>query len=95
VDPDEGEQIDVADNRWQPEQLALDAELMCVVEEGIHTMSEKLKSVLLLHDREDMAYDEIASLLDVPVGTVKSRLFLARAHLQGVIKSYLESGVRS
>jgi RNA polymerase sigma-70 factor (ECF subfamily) len=45
----------------------------------------------LLHDKEDMQYDEIAKMLDVPVGTVKSRLFLARAHLQNVIGTYLKS----
>ena len=38
-------------------------------------MSEKLRSVLLLHDKEDMAYEEIATTLSIPVGTVKSRLF--------------------
>jgi len=55
-------------------------------------MSEKLRTVLLLHDKEDMAYEEIALTVDVPVGTVKSRLFLARAHLQKVIGQYLATG---
>jgi RNA polymerase sigma-70 factor (ECF subfamily) len=88
---EEGETMEVADLRWQPEQIALDDELMGIVEEGILNMSEKLRSVLLLHDKEEMAYDEIAKLLDVPIGTVKSRLFLARAHLQNVLKAYLEA----
>jgi len=88
---EEGETMEVADMRWQPEQIALDDELMGVVEEGILNMSEKLRSVLLLHDKEEMAYEEIANLLDVPIGTVKSRLFLARAHLQNVLKTYLEA----
>jgi RNA polymerase sigma-70 factor (ECF subfamily) len=88
---EEGETMEVADIRWQPEQIALDDELMGVVEEGILNMSEKLRSVLLLHDKEEMAYDEIAKMLDVPIGTVKSRLFLARAHLQNVLKAYLEA----
>lgn len=91
VDPVEGEEIDVADARWQPEQLALDDELMTIVEQAIMTMSEKLRSVLLLHDREDMAYEEIADMLSLPVGTVKSRLFLARAHLQNALKRYMEA----
>ena len=53
-------------------------------------MSDKLKTVLLLHDKEDMGYDEIASTIDIPVGTVKSRLFLARRHLQEQLSQYLE-----
>jgi RNA polymerase sigma-70 factor, ECF subfamily len=88
---EEGETMEVADTRWQPEQIALDDELMGVVEEGIRNMSEKLRSVLLLHDKEEMAYEEIANMLEVPIGTVKSRLFLARAHLQNVLKAYLEA----
>lgn len=90
IDPKEGEEIDVADTRWQPEQLAINEELMSVIEEGIASMSEKLRSVLILHDKEDMAYEEIAQTLDLPVGTVKSRLFLARAHLQDVLRRYME-----
>jgi RNA polymerase sigma-70 factor (ECF subfamily) len=93
VDSNEGEEIDVADTRWQPEQLVIDAELMTVIEEGIAGMSEKLRSVLLLHDQEDMSYEEIGQMLGVPIGTVKSRLFLARAHLQDVLKRYSEVGV--
>lgn len=93
VDPVEGEEIDVADSRWQPDQAVIDQELMAVVEQGIASMSEKLRSVLLLHDQEDMSYEEIADMLRVPIGTVKSRLFLARAHLQDVLKRYAAVGV--
>jgi RNA polymerase sigma-70 factor (ECF subfamily) len=90
VDPAEGEEIEIADYRWQPDQLALDEELMTIVEDAIMGMSEKLRSVLLLHDKEDMAYEEIAEMLSLPVGTVKSRLFLARSHLQNALKKYTE-----
>lgn len=86
---DSEETYDVPDSRWQPEQLALDSELQDAVEQGIATMSDKLRTVLLLHDREDIPYEEIATMVGVPVGTVKSRLFLARAHLQNVLKNYL------
>jgi RNA polymerase sigma-70 factor (ECF subfamily) len=71
----------------------LDEELRLNLEQAIATMSEKLKSVLILHDREDMSYEEIADTLGIPVGTVKSRLFLARAHLQQQVGSYLRDEV--
>lgn len=87
---DDDEPIDIADVRWEPERMALDSELQRLVEHGISTMSDKLRGVLLLHDREDMAYDDIAATLGIPVGTVKSRLFLARAHLQNVLSEYLK-----
>ena len=87
------ETFDVPDGRWQPDQLAIDAELASAIEAAIATMSEKLRSVLLLHDKEDMAYEEIATMVGVPVGTVKSRLFLARAHLQQHLRNYLQAEV--
>lgn len=83
------EGFDIADHRWNPETGILDDELRKVVEDGIGSMSEKLRSVLLLHDRENLQYEEIADILKIPIGTVKSRLFLARAHLQQVLRSYL------
>lgn len=85
------ETFDVPDSRWQPDQLAIDAELASAIDEAILSMSEKLRSVLLLHDKEDLPYEEIAQLVGVPVGTVKSRLFLARAHLQQHLRNYLHA----
>jgi RNA polymerase sigma-70 factor, ECF subfamily len=85
------ESVEPADGRWNPEQIVLDDELTGVVERAGADMSDKLRTVLLLHDREDMGYEEIAKTVDVPVGTVKSRLFLARAHVQKVVGTYLEA----
>lgn len=92
--PDTEEWIEVADERWEPEKLVLEGELADAVERAILSMSEKLRSVLLLHDREDASYEEIADTLNVPVGTVKSRLFLARNHLQNALKGYLQGDAR-
>lgn len=87
--------MEVSDHRWDPENIVLDGELAALVEVAVGSMSEKLRSVLLLHDREDMAYEEIAQALDLPVGTVKSRLFLARAHLQQALGPYLRGEMTS
>lgn len=84
----EGEPLEIPDTRWNPETFVLDTELMTIVENGIASMSEKLRTVLLLHDKEDMGYEEIAESCGIPVGTVKSRLFLARAHLQDYVRNY-------
>lgn len=87
---DSEEWMEVADARWEPERIAIEEELADAIEKAIGSMSEKLRSVLLLHDREDASYEEIAEALSVPVGTVKSRLFLARSHLQNCLKPYLQ-----
>ena len=89
TDPQTEDTIDFPDVRWDPADAAVQAELMIVLDKALDTMSEKLKSVLLLHDREDMGYEEISQTVDIPVGTVKSRLFLARAHLQRALGDYL------
>ena len=89
----EDEPLEIADTRWNPETSVLNDELMSAAEAAIGSMSEKLRSVLLLHDQQDLAYDEIAKLLELPIGTVKSRLFLARAHMQNALRPYLLSEV--
>lgn len=84
------EPIEFSDERWDPAQMAMNAELQAEVGRAISSMSDKLRIVLLLHDKEDMGYDEIAGIVGIPVGTVKSRLFLARRHLQEQLSQYLE-----
>ena len=86
---DEEERFEIPDSRWDPENVILGDELRSVLEKGIATMSEKLRSVLLLHDQQDLPYEDIAKILNLPIGTVKSRLFLARAHLQNTVGAYL------
>lgn len=88
---DDDEPMELPDSRWQPDEIVLSGEFRDVIEEAIGSMSEKLRTVLLLHDREDLPYDEIAATIGVPVGTVKSRLFLARAHLQKAVSPYLSA----
>ncbi len=50
---------------------------------AIDALPEEFREVLVLSDVEGMAYAEIAAVLRIPVGTVKSRLFRARRLLQG------------
>lgn len=80
----------LSDDRWNPESLVLTEELLVVVDRAVERLSPKLKSVLLLHDREEMAYEEIAQVLELPLGTVKSRLFAAREQVAGAVRAYLE-----
>lgn len=90
VNPDIEDEIDVPDSRWQPDILLESEEFKARIEKGIEGMSEKLRSVLLLHDREDLSYEEISTTLNIPIGTVKSRLFLARTQLQQAVKDLME-----
>ncbi|MBF2098123.1 MAG: sigma-70 family RNA polymerase sigma factor [Gloeomargaritaceae cyanobacterium C42_A2020_066] len=53
-----------------------------LVERGIRQLPFEQRAVLILHDLEDRPQKEIAEILKIPVGTVKSRLFRARAALR-------------
>ncbi len=55
---------------------------------AIAALPEKFKSVVILRDVEDLPYEEIAEALDIPVGTVRSRLHRARAILYERLKGF-------
>jgi RNA polymerase sigma factor (sigma-70 family) len=53
-----------------------------LVRRGLAQVSEEHATVMILHDLQDVPQSEIAEILRIPVGTVKSRLFHARAILR-------------
>src|SRR6059036_1350431 len=55
---------------------------------AIDQLPEQFREAVVLSDVEGLSYEEIARVLDVPVGTVKSRLFRARRLLQGKLYEY-------
>jgi RNA polymerase sigma-70 factor (ECF subfamily) len=56
-----------------------------LVREGILRLPQSFQEVLLLADVEEMKYQEISEALDIPIGTVMSRLARARKHLRRLI----------
>ena len=63
------------------------------VVEAIDELPDEFREVLVLSDLGDLKYAEIAEVLDLPVGTVKSRLFRARRILQDRLRTFaIESG---
>jgi RNA polymerase sigma-70 factor (ECF subfamily) len=61
-------------------------ELAQLLESILSQLSEKLREVFVRFELEELSADEIARLLDIPVGTVRSRLRLARAAFQRSVK---------
>jgi RNA polymerase sigma-70 factor (ECF subfamily) len=66
-----------------------------IVDEGVlqhlQELPEDYRSAVVLSDLEGFSYQEIAEMMDVPVGTVKSRLFRGRRVLQKVLYDYAVS----
>ncbi len=65
-----------------PERLATAGDLLDRVEQAIDRLPELFRVILWLRDGEGRSYEEIAAVLDVPVGTVRSRLSRARRALK-------------
>ena len=61
-------------------------ELRRLLAEGLLRLSAEQRAILVLRDSRGLEYEQIAEVLDVPVGTVKSRLFRARAALREVLE---------
>lgn len=57
---------------------------------AINQLPVDFRTVILLSDVEDFKYDEIATILDIPIGTVRSRLHRARNLLKEKLKTYAE-----
>ncbi|MCL1997479.1 MAG: RNA polymerase sigma factor [Turicibacter sp.] len=63
-------------------------ELNACIQKGLDTLKEKVRIPLIMHYYEDFSLEEIAAALDIPTGTVKSRLHTGRK----ILKKFLEKG---
>jgi RNA polymerase sigma-70 factor (ECF subfamily) len=70
-----------------PEDTVTDRALDDHVEQALASLDEKFRTVLLLIDVDQLTYTEVAALLDIPVGTVMSRLSRARERVRTQLRS--------
>lgn len=61
-----------------PERLLQREELQTALTEAISQLPEELRSAFLLREYDGLSYEDIARILDCPIGTVRSRIFRAR-----------------
>ncbi len=73
---------DIPDERNHPEQTALETELQQAVHTALGRLRMEHRTVLVLYDLAGFSYEEIAEMLKLPLGTVKSRLNRARLALR-------------
>ena len=73
-----------------PESLLLSKEIGTTVNSAIESLPEELRSAIQLRELEGMSYEEIAKLMDCPIGTVRSRIFRAREAIAEKLKPLLD-----
>ena len=79
----------LTDYRRNPERETYGRELQRKIWQGLSRLDRARREILVLRDFQDLSYAEIAEILDIPVGTVMSRLHRARRGLRSVLEEEL------
>ena len=74
-----------------PENLALTDEIKRTVFTAIEALPEDLRTAITLREMEGLSYEEIAEIMDCPVGTVRSRIFRAREAIDKKLQPLIEN----
>jgi RNA polymerase sigma-70 factor, ECF subfamily len=73
-----------------PEATVLSEEIRQTVNQAIGQLPEDLRTAIVLREIEGLSYEEIATAMDCPVGTVRSRIFRAREAIDRALKPLLD-----
>lgn len=98
IDSVDAEQYDGGEalrDAGSPERLMFRDEIKEIIFKTIEELPEDLKTAITLRELEGLSYEEIAEVMDCPVGTVRSRIFRARDAIDQKIAPLLEQGWRS
>lgn len=87
--PNNIEDMALRDSQPNPETLLFQTERTASVQKAILSLPDASRTVLVLREYEEMSYHEIADTLDIPVGTVMSRLSYARKLLKEKLEGTL------
>ena len=74
-----------------PAEMSVRAERVSVVRDAIAGLDESLREIVVLRDIQGLSYEELADALELPDGTVKSRLYRARQQLMQRLKPYWDA----
>ncbi len=73
-----------------PERMAVKAEVEIALVEALEALPEDLCTAITLRELEGLSYEEIATAMNCPIGTVRSRIFRAREAIERKLEDYLE-----
>lgn len=92
---EEGEETSRAENELShgetPEALLASKEIATAVNAAIEALSDELRQAITLREIEGLSYEEIAELMNCPIGTVRSRIFRARESIASRLRPLLDT----
>ena len=74
-----------------PENQMMSRQVAETVNQTLETLPEELRTAITLREMEGLSYEEIASVMNCPIGTVRSRIFRAREAISVQLKPMLDS----
>lgn len=77
------------DRQEAPDEPLLRNERITMVKAAMDRLTEEHRHILVLREMQDMAYEDIAEILDINIGTVRSRLSRARNQLHDILKEMM------
>jgi len=91
-DPDDSEDrpMKLEDTDILPDDSLHEKMCMDELEKALMELSEDFRQVVVLRDIQQLSYEEIAEIADLPMGTVKSRINRGRAQLQELLENYYQ-----
>ncbi len=78
-----------ADNEPIADSIIIAREKSKIIRNAIEQLPEKYRTAIVLRHQEEKSYEEIAEILDIPLGTVKARIFRARELLKKILSKKL------
>ena len=88
--PDEALIGECMDTQPGPESVLIEKQQALAIQNALLALNETNRSVLVLREYGDLSYQEIAAALNIPLGTVMSRLNTARKQLRMILQPQLE-----
>jgi RNA polymerase sigma-70 factor (ECF subfamily) len=80
----------IADGAVDPARSFEHKEIQERVQQALNNLDPDDARIILLRDLQDVPYEDVAEMLDIPVGTVKSRLHRARQALKASLAAYFQ-----
>lgn len=88
----EGEmQMEIPDSTFRPDRAIIEDQRRTILQEAIDALPPKYHRVIVMRHQKEMAYEEIADALELPLGTVKAHIFRARELLNKYLRQKRDS----